>query len=130
MAGSLSASKLPLINQSISKSIRSGVFRSKAPLGPGTAQAITEGTLEVESKDQREREAANQALAEDKRQADLQATVTRENYANQRDMQNTRLEAEREQAKLIADQEAADRYDSRRAAKKAEAGFLDGLIGS
>ncbi len=120
MATLTNRGNLPLINQGIAKTIRSGVFRSKTPLGPATTEAITRGTIGAEAEDARKRDVANQQLLEDKRQADLNASLTREKIEAERAMQRQRIQASR-------DQEAAERYD---AEKAAEPSFFDGLMGS
>lgn len=109
----------PLINTSIARQLRSGVFTGKTQVGPETTQAITEGSLQTEADksieqaniQQRAQIAADQ-LAEQKR-----ASVEAE-----------RLAAERlAQEKKLAEQAAAQQYAAQR---KQEKGFAEGLMGS
>ncbi len=127
IGGGLAKQGLPFINQSIARSLRGGAFRTKNQFGPQTTQAITEGTLETDS-----RRAA--AAAQNDAQIASQQKMHAESLAAQRYGAETQMAEDTRQFDIRAQldrQQHADRMAANHDAnREKEQSFFDGVFGS
>lgn len=119
IGGASSSKQLPFINQSLARRMRSSVFRTKTPVGPETAQAMTEGKLSVAAD-----EAIQQENIQQQAKAEKERLVERERSSRESERFN------REQLAEQSKQADLRRQDQRRARKDAEPTFFEGLLGS
>ncbi len=130
MADGFGRTRLPFINQSIARQLRSGAFRTKAPVGPATSQAITEGALEQDRISAQEQASLFAQIAENKRQADQSAELERSRLAESQRQADISADISRE--RLAAEKAAADQVaaQARKTRKASEPSFFTGLFGS
>lgn len=110
---------LPIINQSVLRQLRSSAFRSKTPVGPQTAQAITEGALADESREAIAQENIQQQAAAEKERLKESERASRED-----------AEIRRQSIAESSRQADLQRQDLRRQRKDAEPTFFDTVLGS
>jgi len=109
----------PFIAKALARQLKSGQFRSKTALGPGTVQAITEGTLEQDRLRETALSDTQARLEESRRASELANRTNRAQIAS-----NEKIAADR--LRLQKNEAAAARHD----AEEDKGGFFSGLFGS